>query len=147
MSLSPNAQVIYNYLVNAVVPNKRVVTYGTVSQATNVPLGPPGQNPVVDALYEIFKKCDERRLPPITSIVVQQDGQYGSTGRHGMPGGGYLVAEAKSPNRAGRRRDPGYRDWEKTTRPPDTETWRMRKMIEAHQDSVWDYDAPWPSAL
>ena len=147
MSLSPNTQVIYNYLVNVVVPNKRVVTYGAVSQATNVPLGPPGQNPVVDALYGIFKKCDERRLPPITSIVVQQDGQYDSTGRHGMPGGGYLVAEAKSPNRAGRRRDPGYRDWEETTRPPDTETWRMRKMIEAHQDSVWDYDAPWPSAL
>jgi len=147
MSLSPNAQAIHNYLVNVVVPSKRVVTYSAVSQATNVPLGPPGQNPVVDALYEIFKKCDERRLPPITSIVVQQDEQYDPTGRHGMPGGGYLVAEAKSPNRAGRRRDPGYRDWENVPRPPDTETWRMRKMIEAHQDSVWDYDAPWPSAL
>ncbi len=47
----------------------------------------------------------------------------------------------------GRRRDPGYCDWEIVPRPPDTETWRMREMIEAHQDSVWDYDAPWPSAL
>ena len=92
MSLSLNVQAIYNYLVEVVVPNKRVVTYGAVSQATNVPLGPPGQNPVVDALYEIFKKCDGRRLPPITSIVVQQDGQYDSTGRHGMPGGGFVAA-------------------------------------------------------
>ncbi len=73
MPLSPNAQVIYKYLINMVVPDQRVVTYGTVSEATNIPLGEPGRNPVVDALYEIFKMCDERRLPPVTSIAVQQD--------------------------------------------------------------------------
>lgn len=147
MPLSPNAQAIYKYLINMVVPNHRVVTYGTVSQATNIPLGEPGRNPVVDAIYEIFKICDKRRLPPVTSIVVQQGGQYDPMGRHGMPGGGYLVAEAISSNHAGRQRYPGYLDWENYPRPPDTETWRMREMIETHQDSVWDYDALWPSAL
>lgn len=147
MPLSPNARAIYEYLINNVVPNPRVVTYGKVSQATNIPLGEPGRNPVVEALYEIFMMCDEYRLPPLTSIVVQQDGQYDPTGRHGMPGGGYLVAEARSSNHACRRRDSGYLDWGNVPRPPDTETWRMREMIETHQDSVWNYDAPWPSAL
>jgi hypothetical protein len=147
MSLSHNAQIIYNYLVNVVVAMRQVITYGAVSQATNVPLGPYGQNPVTTALYEIFQKCDENGLPPITSIVVQQDGQYDATGRHGMPGGGYLVAEAESPNRANRRRDPGYADWQDSPRPSDTETWRMQAMIEAHQDSVWDYEGTWPPTL
>jgi hypothetical protein len=131
MSLSEEAQTIYQYLVSEVVGSGHVVTYGQVSGATGVPLGPEGQNPVVNALYEIFRACDAAGLPPLTVVVVQHGQVYGN-GRHGMPGGGYLSAEARSLNKAGRRRDPGWERWGETPRPPDTDTWLMRAMIEAH---------------
>jgi hypothetical protein len=145
--MSPDVRVVYEHLVRVVIPAGRVITYGELSQATGVPLGPPEQNPLVNALYEIFKFCDERRLPPLSSIVVQEPGLYDPTRRHGMPGGGYLVAEVGSDNLAGRRRDPGFEAWAKSPRPPDTDTWEMRDMIEAHQDSVWDYRGDWPTLL
>jgi|GEM_PF-4750632 len=146
MPLSEEAQTIYQYLVSEVVGSGHVVTYGQVSGATGVPLGPEGQNPVVNALYEIFRACDAAGLPPLTVVVVQH-GQVYENGRHGMPGGGYLVAEARSPNKAGRRRDAGLDEWLETPRPPDTDTWQMRAMIEAHQDSVWSYEGEWPESL
>jgi hypothetical protein len=139
MPMSANASTLYDHLVRVVVPGKRVITYGELSQATGVPLGPEGANPLVKALYAIFEFCDERRLPPLSSIVVQEAGLYDPTRRNGMPGGGYLVAEACSANLAGRRRDPGIEAWSTRRRPPDTETWRMQSMIEAHQHSVWNY--------
>ena len=146
MTLSHDASLIYGFLVNKVLPKKRVVTYGEVSAATGVPLG-EGGGPVRTALYEIFQECDRNGLPPLTSIVVQSDQLYDRTNRHGMPGGGYLVAEAISPNRANRRRDKGWDDWKSQPRPTDAENWRMREMIEAHQDSVWNFHGPWPTAL
>lgn len=144
MPLLSDAQVIYKHLTGVVIASGRVVTYGEVSGATGVPLG-EGGGAVRDALYEIFQACDRWKLPPLTSIVVQADNLYDPSRRHGMPGGGYLVAEAKSPNLAGRRRDPGYDEWLSTPRPHDVETWRMRAMIEAHQDSVWSFTGSWPS--
>ncbi len=147
MPISPNAEALYDHLLLVVVPSGRVVTYGELSQATGVLLGPPGASPVVNALYEIFEFCDEHRLPPLSCIVVQEENLYDPTRRHGMPGGGYLVAEAHSGNLAGRRRDQGYEKWKKKPRPPDTETWEMRDMIEAHQDSVWEYERDWPILL
>ena len=146
MSLSEEAQTIYQYLVSEVVDSGHVVTYGQVSQATAVPLGPEGQNPVVKALYEIFRACDAAGLPPLTVVVVQH-GQVYNDERHGMPGGGYLVAEARSPNKAGRPRDDRLDEWLETPRPADTETWQMKTMIEARQDSVWCYEGEWPESL
>jgi hypothetical protein len=146
MSQSNNARLIYDYLVDKVLPTKRVVTYGEVSRTTGVPLGENG-GAVRVALYEIFQECDSQQLPPLTSIVVQEDNLYDTKRRHGMPGGGYLVAEAKSPNHANRRRDSGWSDWESTPRPPDTDSWQMRAMIEAHQDSVWNFTGSWPNQL
>ncbi len=146
MPLSHNAQLIYNYLVDTVLPPEQVVTYGEVNRATGVPLG-DGGGAVRIALYEIFQGCDRHHLPPLTSIVVQEETLYDLTRRHGMPGGGYLVAEAQSPNRAERRRDDGWEDWALNPRPPDTENWRMIAMIEAHQDSVWDFAGLWPNTL
>ena len=146
MSLSEEAQTIHQYLVSEVVGSGHVVTYGQVSGATGVPLGPEGQNPVVNALYEIFRACDAAGLPPLTVVVVQH-GQGYDNGRHGMPGGGYLSAEARSPNKACRHRQCGWERWGETPRPPDTETWAMQAMIEAHQDSVWYYEGEWPASL
>jgi hypothetical protein len=146
MPLSINAQLIYEYLVQQILQTEKVITYGEVSEMTGVPLGENG-GAVRIALYEIFQACDLQRLPPLTSIVVQEINLYDPTRRHGMPGGGYLVAEARSPNIANRRRDAGWLDWAKTPRPSDVETWRMKPMIEAHQDSVWNFGGEWPPRL
>jgi hypothetical protein len=78
MSLSKNAEIIYKYLCKIVLPKKRVITYGDLSVATRIPLGEAG-GPVTMALYEIFDACDKQRLPPITSIVVQQTNLYDPT--------------------------------------------------------------------
>lgn len=145
MALSRNAKLIYKYLVRDVIPSKIVVSYGSVSGGTGVPLGPAG-GAVTEALYEIFLKCDERLLPPLSAIVVQDNSEY-DNGRHGMTGGGYLSAEAESPNTAGRRRDTGWERWRNRPRPKDEETWAMKEMIQAHQDMVWDYPHPWPDEL
>ena len=146
MSLSKNARLIYRYLVKEAIPTKQVVTYGKVSAATSVPLG-MGGGAVAKALYEIFRRCDEQLIPPLSSIVVQDSGLYDKTLRHGMTGGGYLSAEAESENLAGRRRDDGWQRWKSTPRPSDIETWTMQTMIESHQDMVWDYPYAWPEEL
>lgn len=146
MPLSHNANAIYCYLVTDVLRTKRVVTYGTVSTETGVPLG-QGGGAVAKALYEIFRRCDEEMLPPLSSIVVQDSGLYDKTFGHGMTGGGCLVAEAESDNLAGRCRNEGWQRWKATPRPADTETWTIRAMIEAHQDLVWDYPYAWPEEL
>jgi hypothetical protein len=146
MSLSRNSILIYRYLVQEVLPSKRVVTYGEVSSATGVPLGVAG-GAVAKALYEIFRVCDDKLLPPLSAIVVQEDNLYDPTRKHGMPGGGYLVAEAESENHPGRRRDNGWERWRHHPRPADTETWKMQEMIEAHQELVWGYQHPWPETL
>ena len=146
MPISRSASLVYQFLVQDVLPKKRVVTYGEVSSATGVPLGVAG-GAVSKALYEIFRACDDRLLPPLSAIVVQEDNLYDSTGRHGMPGGGYLVAEAESENNSSRRRDSGWERWNSHPRPSDTETWNMKGMIEAHQDLVWGYQHPWPEKL
>jgi hypothetical protein len=145
MTMSNNAKLIYQFLVQ-ILPPKKVVTYGELREATGVPLGVAG-GAVAKALYEIFWQCDDRMLPPITSIVVQECGMYDKSCRHGMPGGGYLSAEAESKNAAGRMRGWGWERWKKTPRPADTETWNMIKMIEAHQDMVWNYEKEWPGTL
>jgi len=145
MPMSRNASLVYQFLVQN-VDAKKVVTYGEVSEATGVPLGVAG-GAVAKSLYEIFIACDEKMLPPITAIVVQGDNLYDKSRRHGMPGGGYLCAEAESKNIAGRSRYSGWERWKNTPRPPDTETWTQLKMIEAHQDMVWGYEYGWPVAL
>lgn len=145
MAMSRNAKLIYQHLVQDIVPTGRVTTYGRVSHETGVPLGPAG-GAVTEALYEIFRKCDERLLPPLSAIVVQDHTEY-DNGRHGMTGGGYLCAEADSPNWAGRRRDNGWERWRNKPRPKDEETWAMKEMIRTHQDMVWDYPHPWPEEL
>ena len=146
MPLSLNAQMIYDFLLKDILPNKKIVTYGVVSNKTGVPLGDAGEA-VRLALYEIFQECDRLKLPPLSSIVVQETNLYDPTRRHGMPGGGYLSAEAQSSNDANRQRDTGWQDWKATPRPPDTDNWRMRSMIEAHQNSVWDFIEKWPDEL
>jgi len=146
MGLSNNAEVIYKYLCKTILPTNQVITYGELSNATGIPLGEAG-GPVREALYEIFNGCDNQKLPPLSSIVVQQSNLYDSSRRHGMPGGGYLVAEAHSLNCSKRRRDKGWEDWGSSPRPPDTDTWRMKEMIEAHQDSVWNFKKNWPNTL
>jgi len=145
MPMSNHANLVYHFLVQR-VPEKMVVTYGEVSEATGVPLGVAG-GAVAKSLYEIFRECDDRMLPPISAIVVQGDNLYDKFRRHGMPGGGYLCAEAESKNAANRKRDGGWERWKNTPRPADTETWTMLKMIEAHQDMVWDYNQEWPAML
>jgi hypothetical protein len=145
MPLSNNAKLVYRYLVKDVIPLKKVKTYGQVSAATGIPLGPAG-GAVREALYEIFRKCDKRLLPPLSAIVVQGNTQYDAD-RHGMTGGGYLGAEAESNNLAGRRRDSGWERWKNRPRPADTETWAMQEMIAAHQDMVWEYRYAWPEEL
>lgn len=146
MLLSKSSSLIYRFLVQEVLPKKRVVTYGKVSAATGVPLGVAG-GAVSKALYEIFRACDDKLLPPLSAIVVQEDNLYDPFCRHGMPGGGYLVAEAESENHFGRRRDSGWERWNIHPRPADTETWKMKDMIEAHQGLVWEYQQPWPENL
>ncbi len=111
MGLSNNAEVIYKYLCKTILPTNQVITYGELSNATGIPLGEAG-GPVREVLYEIFNGCDNQKLPPLSSIVVQQSNLYDSSRRHGMPGGGYLVAEARSLNCSGRRRDKGWEDWD-----------------------------------
>lgn len=147
MSLSNNSKLIYQFLIEEAIPSKKVKTYGEVSAATGVPLGPAG-GAVTEALYEIFRKCDDRLLPPLSAIVVQDESAY-DHGRHGMTGGGYLSAEAESPNHAGRRRDKGWERWKEKPRPKDggIEVWGMREMIQSHQDMVWDYPHQWPEEL
>ena len=145
MPLANNAKLIYRFLVKDVIPTKKVVTYGKVSAATGVPLGVAG-GAVTQALYEIFYKCDERLLPPLSAIVIQEHSEY-ENGRYGMTGGGYLSAEAESKNLTGRRRDNGWERWGKKPRPADTEVWAMRGMLQAHQDMVWNYLHEWPDDL
>jgi hypothetical protein len=146
MSLSANSKLVYRYLVQDVFPSKKVVTYGEVSSATGVPLGVAG-GAVSKALYEIFRECDGRLLPPLSVIVVQEDNLYDPSRRHGMPGGGYLAAEAESANHSGRLRMSGWERWRNSPRPSDTDTWLMKSMIEGHQDMVWDYQDEWPEEL
>jgi|GEM_PF-4980786 len=64
MSLSKNAETIYKYLSKNVLPTKRVITYGELSDATRIPLGEAGA-PVRMALYEIFNACDNQLGPAI----------------------------------------------------------------------------------
>jgi len=146
MPLSNNSKIVYRYLVQEVIPLKKVVTYKEVSSATGVPLGTAG-GAVSKALYEIFVECDNKLLPPLSAIVVQDENLYDATRRHGMPGGGYLLAEAESENHALRRRDNGWDRWKCSRRPGDMETWKMKNMIESHQDMVWDFSGPWPEEL
>lgn len=145
MPLTNNSKLIYQFLVKDVIPTKKVVTYGKVSAATGVPLGVAG-GAVAKALYEIFYKCDERLLPPLSAIVVQEHSEYENS-RYGMTGGGYLSAEAESKNQAGRLRGNGWERWGSKPRPEDTEVWAMKGMLQAHQDMVWDYPHAWPEEL
>lgn len=108
-----------------------------------------GGGAVSEALYEIFLECDNRLLPPLSAIVVQEDNLFDATRRHGMPGGGYLAAEAKSKKLAERRRDSGWERWGNKPRPADTEIWAVKTMIEtpSDQNMVWDYPHQWPKEL
>jgi len=141
-------QRVYRHLVEGVIPHKKVVSYGSVSAATHVPLGKDGGG-VAKALDIIFLRCDQQKLPPLPSIVVQEGGIYDKDGRHGMPGGGYLVAEACSVcHNKDRMHRKGIEKWSRVPRPPDTESWTMKDMIEEHQRSVWDLPpGQWPEEL
>lgn len=145
MALTKNAQSIYNELINN-ISTKKVITYSCLSNNTGVPLG-IGGGAVKEALAELFIKCDIHQLPPITSIVVQKNNQYDPLLKHGMPGGGYLTAEAFSENNANRPRENGWEVWSQKPRPNDTEVWRFKNMIEAHQNLVWNYSSTWPTTL
>jgi len=125
------------------LPVKQVISYSELSRAAEVPLGSPGENPVVRALVEIFEYCDFHRLPPLPSIVVKDCGTYDPHKQHGMPSGEYLVCEANSLNNGNRFRMTGISQWRKEPRPRDTDAWKFKTMIEAHQDMVWDWTGGW----
>lgn len=153
--MSPQAQSIYRFLVNEVLPTKRVTTYGRISEKTGIPLG-EGGGVIAGFLGEVFEACDGNRLPPLVSIAVRGGGDGSELydaprNRHGMPGPGYFGSDAISPNSAGRRRDAGWETWIPANRPPgfdpDVERWRFRAMIEAHQDSVWKHPLAWPPMI
>jgi hypothetical protein len=147
MSNRDDAARVYRHLVDVVLPTGQVTTYGDVSDATGIRLGPQGA-PLTGVLYELFRICDEREVPPITAIVVQKDSAY-DRGRHGIVGGGYLTAEAGTPNLARRFRPPEFEQRitnGKLRLDPLVGAAQFQSMVERHQDSVWDFRA-WPAEI
>ena|SRR5579862_8481722 len=149
MPLTGEALTLYTHLRTQVVPSHRVATYGDVSQATRIPIGVEGGH-IGQILGLVAAACDERRLPPITSVVVRADELYDRIGRHGMPGAGYFVQEATSPNLAGRQGHNLFLPWGQQPPPAnfdkDADRWQLRAIIDAHQDSVWHWQA-WPAQI
>lgn len=125
MALSGQAQVLYKSIVAHCVRNPgQVVTYGQLELDTGI-----SAISQATRLGEIFRDCDARGLPPITSIVVQQ-GTATPDSRYGMPGDGYFLADEVSQNQAGRNRDPN-----------------LTRRIRLHQDSVHNFNGSWPARL
>ena len=147
MTREEKIDVVYRHLVKNVVPRGRVTTYGEIGAATGIKSGMHGQ-PLASVLHHILRLCDERGLPPITSVVVQKDSERDG-GRHGVVGQGYFVGEAKTPNKAGRFRSEEFKrvSTGSVYRPdPEAPEPEFRSMIEAHQDSVWAHN-DWPEHL
>ncbi|HYE21208.1 MAG TPA: MGMT family protein [Tepidisphaeraceae bacterium] len=138
---------VYRYLVRRVLPAGRVTTYGEIAAATGIRIGPGGR-PLPLVLHQILHWCDKEGLPPLTAVVVQKKSER-DAGRHGTVGKGYLRAEAKSPNKAGRfRSDEFIRDtaanaWEADA---DWPTADYRSMVDRHQDAVWAHPE-WPAEI
>jgi hypothetical protein len=149
MPLSGAATAIYDYLRTQILPTKRVTTYGAVSEATGVPIGQAG-GVIGKVLGEIATACDARGLPPITAIVVRLDEIFDASGRHGMPGPGYFVQEATSPNNAQRPGHANFVAWGQSPAPAgfdkESNRWELQATVEAHQDSVWRR-RQWPDSL
>lgn len=149
MALTAEASALYQHLRLDVIPSRRVATYGAVSAATGVPIGVDGGH-IGKVLGEIASACDLHKLPPLTAIVVRADEQYDSTGHHGMPGSGYFVQEAQSPNSAQRQGHDLFLRWAMHPSPAgfdkDADRWELRAQVEAHQDSVWRHRR-WPESL
>ena len=149
MPLSAEARTIYDYLRTQILPKRRVTSYGIVSEATGVPIGVEG-GAIGKVLGELASVCDERSLPPITAIVVRADEMYDPSGKHGMPGPGYFVQEATSPNNAQRLGHGDFLPWAQSPPPAgfdkDSNRWALQSIVEAHQDSVWQR-RQWPDSL
>lgn len=149
MPISAEATILYQYLRSHVIPGRKVVTYGEVEKATGIPIGVEGGY-MGKRLGEIATACDERGLPPISAIVVRANEPYDPTRRHGMPGPGYFVQEATSPNHAQRDGHDLFVRWGLSPAPAgfdkDADRWSLKFTIEAHQDSVWRRKQ-WPVAL
>ena len=144
MSLHDDAGTVYRHLVDAVVRRGKVTTRGAVSAATGVPMGPEGRH-MTRVLDHLFRLSDERQIPPITAVVVERESEY-DYNEHGVVGAGYLAAEARSPNRAGRYRPESFTARVAAgplTFDADEVMTRFREMIERHQESVWAC-ARWP---
>jgi putative restriction endonuclease len=79
MAREQRAQQLWSILVLA-ARTRQIFTYEIIGQACGVP--PPS---IGDFLRPIQQYCDEARLPPLTSIVVNK-----STG---LPGDGFIAAQ------------------------------------------------------
>jgi hypothetical protein len=147
MSVHDDAMLVYRHLVREVLHARRVTTYGTVSQATGVQIGPDAAY-MTAVLRAMFIACDDARLPPITAVVCQTDTAY-DDGRHGQVGVGYLKVEAESPNLAERFRSELFNRAIAGGRPRfDAAVGSLpyRAMIERHQGGVWARMV-WPAEL
>ncbi len=154
MAITNDAQKVYDYLTQTVVPRGTVATYKEVHDATGVEFGVEGGY-MGKVLGEIFHACDRRRLQPLTALVVkagQGDAELYDKprNRYGMPSSGYFVAISESENRAGRVQDEGCKRWgQKPVRAgfdKDASRWEHQTMVEAHQDSVRGRRS-WPPTL
>src|SRR5947207_11946906 len=103
MVRSEHIRTVYKYLSETVVRRRTPATYEEICDILGLQLG-QAYSYIRLVLERIFIGCDEKRLPPITSIVV---GVNTINGEHGMPGSGYFVADAVSLNHAGRVHPPG----------------------------------------
>jgi hypothetical protein len=146
MAFDDDVRAVYEYLTAKVLPGavQATVTYGAIEAATGVPRGEYGGY-IGQILGEISRRCAEKNLPPLTSIVINK--------QDGIPGSGYFVEMAQMIERgnpAGWRIDPGIDRWDKRPVPPgfdkDMDRWNYRPMIEENQRSVWSQSS-WPSAL
>ncbi len=152
MSVPEEGRRIYAYLVAEVIPRQTVATYQELNSATGVAFGPGGGH-IGQVLGWVFRACERRGFPPITSVVVKAgEGQSElydrPRNRYGMPSSGYFVALAESDKQAGRETAPGLERW--LDKPPgfdkDVARWEYQDLIERHQESVWRHRA-WRSQL
>jgi hypothetical protein len=146
MAFDDDVRTVYEYLITEVLPSgdRPKVAYRQIEQATHVPIGEYGGH-IGEILGEIQRRCAERKLPPLSSIVVNATDQ--------IPGPGYFVALTQvleMGNAAGWRIDPGVERWDQRPAPPGfdkrAERWNYRAMIDENQQAVWAR-TDWPESI
>jgi hypothetical protein len=146
MANAAHVRAVYEYLSRTVVPRMSPATYEEVCGVIGLRLD-EAWNYIQNVLATLFEVCDEHRLPPLTSIVV---GVHAINGRHGMPGSGYFVACAVSPNQSRRVQPQGIAMFHPDQGLSIDQKEALRAdfagMVHAHQDTVWRYGR-WPDAL